>query len=87
MEHYNLHTDGTTPSFRKLDEINTKSVLEAALDRLEMQFDRFEATMDAGLDRMEAQLDRLRRWMIIDLVGMTILTGALLAMAVASIGQ
>jgi hypothetical protein len=32
MEHYNLHTDGTTSSFRKLDEINTKSVLEAALD-------------------------------------------------------
>jgi hypothetical protein len=32
MEHYNLHTDGTTPSFCKLDEIETKSVLEAALD-------------------------------------------------------
>ena len=32
MEGYNLQPDGTTPSFIHLDEINTMSVLEAALD-------------------------------------------------------
>jgi hypothetical protein len=32
VEGYNLHPDGTTPSFIHLDEINTKSLLEAALD-------------------------------------------------------
>ena len=32
MEGYNLHPDGTMPSFIHLDEINTKSVLEAAID-------------------------------------------------------
>jgi hypothetical protein len=32
LEGYNLHPDGTTPSFIHLDEINTMSVLEAAID-------------------------------------------------------
>jgi hypothetical protein len=32
LEGYNLHPDGTTPSVIHLVEINTKSVLEAALD-------------------------------------------------------
>lgn len=32
LEGYNLHSDGTMPSFIHLDEINTKSVLEAAID-------------------------------------------------------
>jgi hypothetical protein len=32
LKGYNLQPDGTTPSFIHLDEINTKSVLEAALD-------------------------------------------------------
>jgi hypothetical protein len=32
LEGYNLHPDGTMPSFIHLDEINTMSVLEAAID-------------------------------------------------------
>jgi hypothetical protein len=32
LEGYNLHSDGTTPSFVHLDEIKTKSVLEAAFE-------------------------------------------------------
>jgi hypothetical protein len=32
LEGYNLQPDGTTPSFIHLDEINTKSVLDAAID-------------------------------------------------------
>ena len=32
VEGYNLHPYGTTPSFVQMDEINTKSVLAAALD-------------------------------------------------------
>ena len=32
MQGYNFHPDGTTPSFIHLDEINTKPVLEAAID-------------------------------------------------------
>ena len=32
MEGYNLQPDGTMPSFSNLDEINTMSVLEAAID-------------------------------------------------------
>jgi Bifunctional DNA primase/polymerase, N-terminal len=32
LQGYNLHPDGTMPSFIHLDEINTKSVLEAAID-------------------------------------------------------
>jgi hypothetical protein len=32
LEGYNLYPDGTTPSFIHLDEINTMSVLDAALD-------------------------------------------------------
>jgi Bifunctional DNA primase/polymerase, N-terminal len=32
LEGYNLQPDGTTPPFIHLDEINTKSILEAAID-------------------------------------------------------
>ena len=32
MQEYNLQPDGTTPSFIHLDEINTMSILDAALD-------------------------------------------------------
>jgi hypothetical protein len=38
LEGYNLHPDGTTPSFIHLDEINTKSVLEAAIDYQGLRF-------------------------------------------------